>query len=327
MMDRDQLLDEALYTAEKYRDEGYSLTLRQLYYALVSEALIPNSQQSYKRLGDVVGKARLDGVFDMDLLIDRGREAKHSKHIICALNIEDAEQAAFEEVRNIPGWAIGVDPWFAQPKHVSVWIEKDALSGVFQDPCEALGVGLFACKGYPSHSALWQWLQGLEQATVESQGVQEDDLGKEGVPLCIQEAIILYFGDHDPDGWQIPRSAEDTLNRLVEVYRLNVPPIRFERVALNMAQIRKYGPPPFPAKESSSRFAAYEKEHRTTDAWELDALKPQVLQQLLKDNVALHWDPEVSKYWQAWAQESRARFKDRIMTPGWMAKALAKGGV
>ena len=60
-----------------------------------------------------------------------------------------------------------------------------------------------------------------------------------------------------PDGWAIPRSAERVANRLAEVNGLTIPPIRFERVALNMEQIRQFKPPPFPAKVSSSRYSGF----------------------------------------------------------------------
>ena len=116
-------------------------------------------------------------------------------------------------------------------------------------------MGFFACKGYPSHSALWQWLQGVESALEASLLDVEDDEGRVETPERIEEAVVLYFGDHDPDGWQIPRSAEEALNTFVDVQGIEVPPIRFIRCALNRDQIRQHNPPPFPAKQSSSRFA------------------------------------------------------------------------
>ena len=89
-LDRTDLLDEARTIAEEYKDDGYDLTLRQLYYQLVAKALIPNANESYKRLGNVLGGARLAGEFDMDLIIDRGREAKPSKQHECKLDVSAA---------------------------------------------------------------------------------------------------------------------------------------------------------------------------------------------------------------------------------------------
>jgi hypothetical protein len=319
---RPELLAEATTIAEEYRDDGYDLTLRQLYYQLVSEALIPNSDKSYKRVGCVLGDARLAGNFEMDLIVDRGRTAGPSKHHECKLHVKDALTEAGSYLKAVPHWSIAVDRWFGQPKHVSVWVEKEALSGVFQKPCKDLGVGFFACKGYPSHSSLWEWLQSLQEAYTTAWNDIEDDAGDTidvGEPY---EAVVLYFGDHDPDGWQIPRSAEKTLNTFIQVHNLDVPLVRFERVALNMDQIRRYNPPPYPAKPTSSRFKGYIREHRISDAWELDALKPRVLDALIRASVAQHWDPDIYNDWQSLARTYRKQLIQRMRAPGWVPSLL-----
>jgi hypothetical protein len=48
-----------------------SVTLRQLFYRLVSEQLIPNTQAAYKRLPELTAEERRQGTFPE--LIDRGR--------------------------------------------------------------------------------------------------------------------------------------------------------------------------------------------------------------------------------------------------------------
>jgi hypothetical protein len=58
-----------------------------------------------------------------------------------------------------------------------------------------------------------------------------------------------------------------------------------ERIALTMDQVEEYGPPPNFAKEKGSRFEAYVDEHGTTDSWELDALSPQTLEDLVQEPV------------------------------------------
>jgi len=321
-MTRPELLKKACEIAEAYKKAGYSLTLRQLYYQCVAGGHIPNSDKSYKQLGDVLGDARLAGEFAMDLIIDRGRHAGGSKQTECLVDVNDALEEAGKYVSSIPHWTIKIDRWFGQETYVSCWVEKEALSGVFEKPCADLGVGFFACKGYPSHSALWEWLQKLQKAYQVSQETIEDDEGREEPVKLIQEAVVLYFGDHDPDGWQIPRSAEEGLNVFARVHNLDVPPIRFERVALNMEQITKFKPPPFPAKETSSRYASYFKEHGIKEAWELDALKPDVLDKLIRANVVRYWDKGIYAQWQGFANENRARLQERMLQPDWLAEVF-----
>lgn len=58
----------------------------------------------------------------------------------------------------------------------------------------------------------------------------------------------------------------------------------FTRIALNRDQINQYQPPPNPAKSTDSRFQGYMDEHGD-ESWELDALEPQVLADLIRAKV------------------------------------------
>ena len=64
----------------EYREKGYRLTLRQLYYQLVARGHIENSTRSYKRIGDVMNNARLAGLLDWAMIEDRGRETVVPSH-------------------------------------------------------------------------------------------------------------------------------------------------------------------------------------------------------------------------------------------------------
>jgi len=58
---------------------GIRLTLRQLFYQLVSKDIIPNTQREYKNLGTILSKARLAGMVDWDAVEDRVRRPeKHA---------------------------------------------------------------------------------------------------------------------------------------------------------------------------------------------------------------------------------------------------------
>lgn len=320
MLSRKQLLGEATRVAKAYAAEGYSLTLRQLYYALVSDTLIPNAQNSYKRLGDVLSEARLRGQFGMDLIEDRGRAPSKSQHTTFRLDVDQAEVDVLYAFRESLDWVLDVDPWVGQSAYVSVWVEKDALSGVFSGVCDRLGVGLFACKGYPSHSALWQWLKQVSAAYIHSREIAE-----EAIYYCpsyepIETAKILYFGDHDPDGWQIPRTALQLLNTFVTLYGLAMPKLELVRVALNMDQIEERKLPPFPAKTTSSRFRSYYDEHQTWDAWELDALKPPVLVELIRSTVANEYKRTPRQALERAEVAAMNDLRKRISNPAWTEK-------
>jgi len=80
--------------------------------------------------------------------------------------------------------------------------------------------------------------------------------------------------------------------------------IEVRRIALNMDQVKQYNPPPNPAKEKDSRSAAYISKYGR-NSWELDALKPSVLNTLITDTIDEYRDQDI---WDATrAKEEEAR--------------------
>lgn len=304
---RMDMLDQAYQIASTYAG---NLTLRQLYYQLVAGGHIANDQREYKRLVDVMTAARLDGSFPLTWLIDRTRTVHEGSASRFDVNVTRALNEAAQGINSMPYWYLDIARWWGQPTQVSVWVEKEALAGVFEGPCEELGVSWFACKGYPSISALYAWVMQAHETAMEAQ--DNDDWHEP-----IEEFRILYFGDHDPDGWAIPRTAVERARQIVETEGLDLPPVRLERVALNMPQIAAFNPPPFPAKVSSSRYSGYVTEHNTTDAWELDALRPNQLDQLIRDTVLDCFDPETHEQNQIFLSDRRNRMRERMVSTDW----------
>lgn len=70
------LLDKITEIVEKYDSEGYRMTLRQLYYQLVSRDILPNEQKQYAKLSRILTEARMCGLVDWDFIEDRIRVPK-----------------------------------------------------------------------------------------------------------------------------------------------------------------------------------------------------------------------------------------------------------
>lgn len=291
----------------EYEDDGMTLTLRQMYYQFVARGYVPSGQDQYKRIGETLTEARYMGDFPISGLEDRGREVVQGQSIRYDVDVDDALQQASDVLPTLPRIYLAADRWAHQPVNVSVWVEKQALEGVFAPICTELGVGFFACKGYPSVSALWSWIEQMQQACDEGGASQLE---------------VLYFGDHDPDGWEIPRSALRNINRLLDNYDVTLPKVRFTRVALNMDQIDTYSPPPFDAKVTSARYEGYVEEHNTTDAWELDALEPRVLRDLIRENVDEFFDEDICKANNREVRAARQEMIERMVDPEWARSAL-----
>lgn len=262
-----RLVEQCNSIIEDYADQGFTLTLRQLYYQLVSRDIIPNSQREYKRVGSVINDARLAGLVDWSAIEDRTRNVRSLAHWTNPAEIVETTAKQFR-----------VDMWEGQTYRPEVWIEKDALVGVIEGVCNRMDVPFFSCRGYTSQSEMW----GAGQRMIEhAEGHQ--------VPY------ILHFGDHDPSGKDMSRDITDRLN----MFMGGEGGMEFKRMALNMDQIRQYNPPPNPAKITDSRSTAYIAEFGQS-SWELDALEPRVISTLIQNALTRLIDKDV---WDARAAE------------------------
>lgn len=250
----------------QYRAQGYQLTLRQLYYQHVARDLIANTERSYKNLGELINKGRLAGLIDWDAIEDRTRNLRGLSHWTSPSSII---RSAYHSFR--------VDKWENQPNRVEVWVEKDALVGILQRVCDRHDVSYFSCRGYVSQSEMFAAAQRLN-------GYIQDG----------QDVVILHLGDHDPSGIDMTRDIRDRLNLFMEGMEGEI-----NRLALNWEQIELYSPPPNPAKTTDARFNGYAEEYGT-ESWELDALEPSVIEELIEEHILAYRDDDL---WQEVEEE------------------------
>lgn len=258
-----QVIKQANAIIDEYQKAGYTLTLRQIHYQFVARDLYENTQQNYKRLGNILDAARKAGLVDWDAIEDRTRSLRR-------IGVWNKPETALERIAK----AFKLDPWDEQPKlrRIEVWVEKDAAVGIVEPTCNALRIPFFSCRGYSSSSGLYE--AGKRLAAYAEAGY---------------ETLILYLGDHDPSGVQMTIST----NEKVDLFARKE--IEFRRIALTMEQIEQYNPPANFAKETDSRTKWYIDTYGTEDAWELDALSPTVVDALIRSHV----DPLIDKA--AWA--------------------------
>lgn len=274
-------LDMINTIVEDYQSQGYRLTLRQLYYQLVSRDVIPNQQKEYSKLSGLLKEGRMGGIVDWSAIEDRLRVPSKPSSFDSPADILNAVVNQYK----LPRMA-------GQKTYVEVWVEKDALSGVLKRVTQPYHVPILVCRGYSSASAMFDAYERFNEASEAGRAVH-----------------ILYLGDFDPSGQDMIR---DIKHRIVEFYLggrnnaddieevlkdkdfmdtgaqeyLSKNGIEFEitPIALTRQQIRQYNPPPNPAKRTDPRSDKFISEHGTT-SWEVDALRPEVLNQILEDNI------------------------------------------
>lgn len=249
-----------------------TMTVRQLHYRLVARGM-SNTQQNYKRIVAITSEMRWNGILNFDQFDDRERQTVGQARNE-PTDLDDTIENAKEQIKL---WMTqySKNRWENQEKYIEIWIEKKALQGVFQDVTNSRRVVLAPCKGYPS-------LTFLYEATARFERAKELN----------QDPIIIYFGDYDPSGEDIPRAIQDNLARMGT-------PITLERVALNEDQVTAWGLPPAPTKDTDSRSANWDGLGQV----ELDAVEPNQLKQMARDAIDAHFDDDI--YDELKAQQDR----------------------
>jgi hypothetical protein len=271
------VIETANQICADYRTQGYDLTLRQLYYQFVAKDLFPqdrtwrwtgskwvrdpdgtpNAEPNYKWLGSVINDARLRGLLDWSYIQDRGRNIAGSfgGYTDPGQFIESLASRYFEAL------------WIDQEYRPEVWVEKEALIDIVAQGCREYHVPHYACKGYVSQSEMYDAAKRMQRRRAAGH-----------VPL------IIHLGDHDPSGIDMTRDIRDRLSLM------SYGDVEVRRIALNMDQIEQYDPPPNPAKMTDSRAVGYVEEYGD-ESWELDALEPTVLVQLIEEELETLVDP------------------------------------
>ncbi len=260
--DRLELIDKINSVIDDYQRQGYSLTLRQAYYQLVARAIIENNERSYKNVGNLINDARLAGLIDWNAIEDRTRNLQRLAHWNSPKEI--IESASYQYRKDV---------WENQQYYVEVWVEKEALANVVGRVANELDVPYFCCRGYVSQSEMWSAAQRFR------------DRQRRG-----KTVVVIHLGDHDPSGIDMSRDIEERLM----LFGVDEDMFLFRRIALNMEQIDLYNPPPNPAKLTDSRCGGYIEKYGY-ESWELDALEPRVIHDLITTNVTEFWDYEEVK--------------------------------
>ena len=280
-----ETIDRANEIIEDYAAQGFMLTLRQLYYQFVSRDWLANTQRNYKNLGGIINDGRLAGLIDWSAIEDRTRNLESNPHWKSPADIMRGAANSY-----------ALDLWAGQEFMPEVWIEKEALAGVIERPCEDLDVPFFACRGYTSQSEMWNAAQRLH-------GYKH----KHG-----RTPVIIHLGDHGPSGIDMTRDIRDRLEMFFLPTGFDPPEIH--RIALNMDQVKKYDPPPNPAKTTDSRFEGY-MDKFGHDSWELDALDPATLVELVRKTILIYRDEDI--YNEEYDKQERGRDRLNFVAGNW----------
>lgn len=228
------------------------MTVRQVFYQLVSRGAIAKSEAEYKgTVCRLLANMRRDGTIPYDWLSDNTRWMRKP----------DTYSSLMQGLRTMQHW-YRRDLWAELDVYVEVWLEKEALAGVLCQVTEEWDVPLMVTRGYPSLSFL------------HSAGETIRDIGK--------PTHLYYFGDRDPSGVDIPRVVEASIREFAPKVELH-----FEVVAVTEEQIEAMSLPTRPTKKTDTRSKSFRGE-----SVEVDAIKSSTLKHLCEYEILGHIDQE-----------------------------------
>jgi len=240
------------------------LTVRQIHYLLVEipEAKHPNNISGYKRTSNILTKMRYAGLLDWNKIVDETRDIYKTTSY---KNIEEAEKNLLEIYRR--------DRWKENDYYVEVWTEKRTLINQFLEITDKYDIYLASGGGFSSTTYVYEAIGRL---------YQKQRAGK--------KIKILYFGDLDPSGDYMD---EDIENRFKE-WGID---FKIDRICLKDEQIDEYNLKKkfdVPAKkgdkiynklEADSRAKRFYDKHGELFQIELEALDPNILNEMLKNSI------------------------------------------
>lgn len=254
-------------------EHEHPMTVRQVFYQLVSRQVIENSRGQYQAVSNALVDARKDGTVAWEWIEDRLRRPRTVGMWADLADFADTVQHAYRR-----------DVWIEQATYFENWLEKDALSGIFEDVLRPYGVTLNVGRGYDG----WDSIRNAAERFLHSDR---------------QDTAILYFGDLDPSGEDMVRSLRERL-----AFFGCEPEI--VKCALTAEDIQLHKLPPDATKCTDTRRAAFIEKFGDVCV-ELDALPAAVLRDRLKTEVEKRMD--MSALAEVKAREERERARAQLV--------------
>lgn len=243
-------VDRIMGAAYRICQEEQPVTVRQVFYRLVSEGIIAKTETEYRAtVCRLLADMRRQGIIPYGWIADNTRWMRKPR------TWSSLEQLLRDTARTYRRAL-----WDDQNAYVEVWLEKDALAGVVYDVTADWDVPLMVTRGYPSLSFLYS--------------------AAEHFRACQKPVYLYYFGDYDPSGVDIPRAVEKTLRDFAPHVELH-----FSVVAVTPGQIENCHLPTRPTKNTDSRSKRFKGE-----SVEVDAIPPAELRDLVSLCITQHVD-------------------------------------
>ncbi len=272
---------------------GYSrgVHLRRIHYQIVSQnppVLLPNglpyenTLECWDFLNMASKAARYLQLVDPAAFVDR----KNAEALIYADSRASDPQVylggyinkydfAFPDFPELPGYRMSGYTGH-QPYHLELWCEKSTMNDILLPLCQRYGANLQIGSGELSITSALSLVNRLQEAA--------------------KPARIFYVSDFDPAGQSMPVAVARKVEFFIRTLELDLD-VRVFPVVLTSEQVRSFGLPRTPIKETERRRVGFE-ERYGEGAVELDALEslyPGELSAILRQCIECYYDTSLEE--------------------------------
>ena len=253
------------------------ISIRQIHYNLLNDPPLIHASKpdsvycndaegnSYRGLVKLMVRARVEGIIPMEAIADPTRP-------VAVWDTHQGVSSFIQQQINKLGSGYWRDLMQSQPNHIEIVGEKNTIEGtlrsVASELCIPMTIGRGSCSLPPRDGIVKRFFKS----------------GKDRL-------ILLVLSDFDPDGEMIAESLVRSIDDDFDVKEIE--PIK---VALNASQVSELQlPPGGEAKKTSSNYKRFVSKHGN-DVWELEAIPPVKLQEILRDVIDSVIDIEAFNY-------------------------------
>jgi len=222
------LLDRAYELVESV---PYKVSRRWLFYRLLQEGYL-KSKKDEGQFGraSVVARKQFYKNWCPDTLVDDTR--KRIEKVKGLASIDDCVVALPRYSKALCDVVFKLDHFHQQQYYVEIWFEAKAMIGQFEYYTDAINLVPFG--GDPSVAFKWEIAKQLE----------------EGAEKYGKEVVVLYFGDYDEKGLQIPESAVNDIRAWCRV------DFKLDRCGLTQEQAEEFQLPENPNRPEQYQWEA-----------------------------------------------------------------------
>jgi hypothetical protein len=234
--------------------EDHPLTVRGVFYRVMSAGAVEKSEKAYAAVQREVLKLRRSGILPYEWIADGTRwQVKQPSWDTAKDALDDAVSSYRRAL------------WRDQDVYVEVWSEKDAIASIVSPITDKWDVPLMIARGFASESFVWNTAN-----TIRSHG--EDG----------EQVVIYQLGDHDPSGLAAWQHVQTKLREFAPDVD-----IEFERLAVTEGQIAAYDLPTRPTKITDSRAKTF-----VGESVEVDAIPSRHLRHIVENAIDAWIDDE-----------------------------------